>query len=31
VKSDGYKNINIEIISYTKNPGKIIWEMLKQT
>ena len=31
MKSDGYKNINIEIISYTKNPGKIIWEMLKQT
>lgn len=31
MKTEGYKNIEIEIISYTKNPGKIIWDMLKQT
>ena len=28
---DGYKGIDVEIISYTKNPGKIIWDILKQT
>lgn len=29
--TEGYKNIKCEIISYTKNPAKIIWDMLKQT
>lgn len=28
---NGYKGIDIEIISYTKHPAKIIWDMLKQT
>ena len=28
---EGYKGIEIELISYTKNPAKIIWDMLKQT
>lgn len=28
---NGYKGIDVELISYTKNPGKIIWDMLKQT
>jgi len=28
---NGYKGIDVEIISYTKHPGKIIWDMLKQT
>lgn len=28
---NGYKGINVEIISYTKHPAKIIWDMLKQT
>jgi len=28
---DGYKGINVEIISYTKHPAKIVWDMLKQT
>jgi len=27
----GYKGIEIDLISYTKNPAKIIWDMLKQT
>lgn len=27
----GYKGIDIEIISYTKHPAKIMWDMLKQT
>lgn len=27
----GYKGISTEIISYTKHPAKIIWDMLKQT
>lgn len=27
----GYQGIKVEIISYTKHPGKIIWDMLKQT
>lgn len=27
----GYKGIGVEIISYTKHPAKIIWDMLKQT
>lgn len=27
----GYKGIGAEIISYTKHPAKIIWDMLKQT
>lgn len=27
----GYKGIDVEIISYTKNPAKIMWDMLKQT
>lgn len=27
----GYKGIDVEIISYTKHPAKIIWDMLKQT
>lgn len=28
---NGYKGIGVEIISYTKRPAKIIWDMLKQT
>lgn len=28
---NGYKGIEAEIISYTKHPAKIIWDMLKQT
>lgn len=28
---NGYKGISVEIIDYTKHPGKIIWDMLKQT
>ena len=28
---NGYKGISIDIINYTKHPGKIIWDMLKQT
>ena len=28
---NGYKGIDVEIISYTKHPGKIVWDMLKQT
>lgn len=28
---NGYKGINVEIISYTKHPAKIVWDMLKQT
>lgn len=28
---NGYKGIDVEIISYTKRPAKIIWDMLKQT
>ena len=28
---NGYKGIDTEIISYTKHPAKIIWDMLKQT
>jgi thymidylate synthase ThyX len=28
---NGYKGISVEIISYTKHPAKIIWDMLKQT
>ena len=28
---NGYKGIEVEIISYTKRPAKIIWDMLKQT
>lgn len=28
---NGYKGIGVEIISYTKHPAKIIWDMLKQT
>lgn len=28
---DGYKGIGVSIISYTKNPAKIMWDMLKQT
>ena len=28
---NGYKGIEAEIISYTKRPAKIIWDMLKQT
>ena len=27
----GYKGIDIDIINYTKNPAKIMWDMLKQT
>lgn len=29
--SKGYKGIDVDIISYTKHPGKIVWDMLKQT
>ena len=28
---NGYKGISVEIIEYTKHPGKIMWDMLKQT
>ena len=28
---NGYKGINVSIISYTKHPAKIVWDMLKQT
>lgn len=28
---NGYKGISVEIISYTKHPAKIMWDMLKQT
>lgn len=28
---NGYKGIDVEIISMTKHPAKIIWDMLKQT
>lgn len=28
---NGYKGIEVSLISYTKNPAKIIWDMLKQT
>lgn len=28
---NGYKGIDVSIISYTKNPAKIMWDMLKQT
>lgn len=28
---NGYKGIDVEIISYTKHPAKIVWDMLKQT
>ena len=28
---NGYKGIDVELISYTKHPAKIIWDMLKQT
>jgi thymidylate synthase ThyX len=28
---NGYKGINVKLINYTKNPAKIIWDMLKQT
>lgn len=28
---EGYKGIDVEIISLTKNPAKIIWDILKQT
>ena len=28
---NGYKGISISLISYTKHPAKIIWDMLKQT
>ena len=28
---NGYKGIDVDIISYTKHPAKIIWDMLKQT
>lgn len=27
----GYKGIAVEIIGYTKNPAKVMWDMLKQT
>lgn len=27
----GYKGIDVDIVSYTKNPAEIAWEMLKQT
>lgn len=29
--NEGYKNIEVEIINYTKHPAKTIWDMLKQT
>ena len=28
---NGYKGIDVSIISYTKHPAKIMWDMLKQT
>ena len=28
---NGYKGIDVEIISYTKHPAKVMWDMLKQT
>lgn len=28
---NGYKGIDVDIISYTKHPAKILWDMLKQT
>ncbi len=28
---NGYKGIDVNIISYTKHPAKILWDMLKQT
>lgn len=28
---NGYKGIDVNIISYTKHPAKIMWDMLKQT
>jgi len=28
---EGYKGIEVETISYTKHPAKIMWDMLKQT
>lgn len=28
---NGYLGIDVEIIDYTKHPGKIVWDMLKQT
>lgn len=28
---NGYKGIQVELISYTKHPAKIMWDMLKQT
>lgn len=28
---NGYKGIDVKIISYTKHPAKIVWDMLKQT
>lgn len=28
---NGYKGIDVEVISYTKHPAKIMWDILKQT
>lgn len=28
---NGYKGIDVDVISYTKHPAKIMWDMLKQT
>lgn len=28
---EGYKGIEVNIINYTKNPAKVMWDMLKQT
>lgn len=28
---NGYKGIDVELISYSKHPAKVIWDMLKQT
>lgn len=28
---NGYKGIDVSVISYTKHPAKIMWDMLKQT
>lgn len=28
---NGYKGIDVSIISYTKHPAKVMWDMLKQT
>lgn len=28
---NGYKGISVEVISMTEHPGKIVWDMLKQT